>query len=151
MCLTPIRRTHRYADLVRAKLAQIEAVKLRINGYESTRRGNALLNAQDHARAQAAFREALAYNPGLPDARLGLGCALLRAMIGSRPFVLSFCRDAPDETEAQECFRAVVGNSPLAHLMPPGKGGDGTLTSRAAPSARARSSRDARSWSGRRS
>ncbi|KAL3693267.1 hypothetical protein R1sor_006918 [Riccia sorocarpa] len=79
-CKVPVWRSARYANVVKGKLAKLEAVKLKINGYEKIRQGQQELESGgDPARAFLLFMGALKQNPALMEARFGAGQALCKS------------------------------------------------------------------------
>lgn len=75
-CRTPILLSLRYGNIVKAKLSQIEDVKMRIYGFEKTNEGNRLLQDKKYEEAAEKFVSAIKQNPALLEAYFGLGCAL---------------------------------------------------------------------------
>ncbi|KAL3693259.1 hypothetical protein R1sor_006910 [Riccia sorocarpa] len=79
-CKTPVWRSARYSNVAKGKLANLEAVKVKMNSYEKTRQGQQELErGGDPARAFLLFMEALKLNPALMEAHFGAGQALCKS------------------------------------------------------------------------
>ncbi|CAM6115293.1 unnamed protein product [Calypogeia fissa] len=74
-CRTLVWRTHRYSNVVKQKLWQVEAVKDKVLGRELSREAYLLLDKGDHNGALHAFLQVLQQNPDLMEAQFGIGCA----------------------------------------------------------------------------
>ncbi|CAM6099898.1 unnamed protein product [Calypogeia fissa] len=74
-CRTLVWRTHRYSNVVKQKLSQVEAVKDKVLGRELSREGYLLLDKGDHNGALQTFLQVLQQNPDLMEAQFGIGCA----------------------------------------------------------------------------
>ncbi|KAL2634476.1 hypothetical protein R1flu_005955 [Riccia fluitans] len=78
-CKTPVWRSARYANVIKGKLAELEAVKEKMNGYEKTKEGQQVLEEGNPAKAFILFMEALKLNPALMEAHFGAGQALFKS------------------------------------------------------------------------
>ncbi|EFJ18745.1 hypothetical protein SELMODRAFT_315, partial [Selaginella moellendorffii] len=99
LCKTPIRRTHRYANIVKAKLQEIEQVKRRVMANYKTNQGFQHLGKKNHSAAIELFTEAIQVESGLFQAHLGIGTA--------------YCQ-AKDFEKAIDHLRLIVQSSPLS-------------------------------------
>ncbi|EFJ36065.1 hypothetical protein SELMODRAFT_438270 [Selaginella moellendorffii] len=99
LCKTPIRITHRYANIVKAKLQEIEQVKRRVMANYKTNQGFQHLGKKNHSAAIELFTEAIQVESGLFQAHLGIGTA--------------YCQ-AKDFEKAIDHLRLIVQSSPLS-------------------------------------
>ncbi|XP_024528675.1 NFX1-type zinc finger-containing protein 1 [Selaginella moellendorffii] len=75
-CKTPVRKSFRYANVVKKKLHQIELVKMKVYGHEQTRAGMGMLSRKEYRQAFQIFTEVIKNQPGNFEAHLGMAQAL---------------------------------------------------------------------------